>query len=127
LTPSIAKEASKAARDASACCEVCREREATNRQTGSCPAGAARNRPIIFEDGKAIIRPHPRMSVPVSTMRLTFQDGTELDIPADLEFAGLSEEEFRVAYAAFTKTQAELRGIKVPPPLNSKFWRDRSL
>ena len=43
---------------------------------------------IVFENGKAIIRPHTRMSVPVSTMRLTFQDGTELDISADLEFAG---------------------------------------
>ena len=82
---------------------------------------------IIFQDGKAIIRPHTRMSVPVSTMRLTFQDGTEWDICADVEFAGLSEEDFRAAYAAFTKTQAELRGIEVPPPLNSKFWRDRGL
>ena len=80
---------------------------------------------IIFEDGKAVIRPHTRMSVPVSTMRLTFQDGTELDIRADVEFAGLSEEEFRVAYDAFLKTQAELRGIEAPPPLNSKFWRKR--
>ena len=81
---------------------------------------------IIFEDGKAIIRPHARMSVPVSTMRLTFQDGTELDISADLEFAGLGEEEFRVAYDAFLKTQAELGGLKGPaPPLNGKFWRDR--
>ena len=81
---------------------------------------------IAFEDGKAIIRPHTRMSVPVSTMRLTFQDGTELDISADLEFAGLGEEEFRVAYDAFLKTQAELGGLKVPaPPLNGKFWRDR--
>jgi hypothetical protein len=82
---------------------------------------------IIFEDGKAVIRPHTRMSVPVSTMRLTFQDGTEWDISTDVEFAGLSEEDFRAAYAAFTKTQAELRGIEAPPPLNSKFWRDRGL
>ena len=83
---------------------------------------------IIFEDGKAIIRPHARMSVPVSTMRLTFQDGTELDIPADLEFAGLGEEEFRVAYDAFLKTQAELGGLKGPaPPLNGKFWRERGV
>ena len=80
---------------------------------------------IIFENGKAIIRPHTRMSVAVSTMRLTFQDGSEWDISADIEFAGLSEEDFRAAYAAFIKTQAELRGIEVPPPLNSKFWRDR--
>jgi hypothetical protein len=65
------------------------------------------------------------MSVAVSTMRLTFQDGSEWDISADIEFAGLSEEDFRAAYDAFTKTQAELRGIEVPPPLNSKFWRDR--
>ena len=80
---------------------------------------------IIFENGKAIIRPHTRMSVPVSTMRLTFQDGTELDISADLEFAGLGEEEFRVAYDAFLKTQAELGGLKGPaPPLNGKFWRE---
>ena len=78
--------------------------------------------------GKAMIRPHTRMSVPVSTMRLTFQDGTEWDISADVEFAGLSEEDFRVAYAAFTKTQAELRGsgstaaqqqILAPPTLAS--------
>ena len=53
-----------------------------------------------------------------------FQDGTEWDISADVEFAGLSEEDFRAAYAAFTKTQAELRGIDVSPPLNSKFWKD---
>ncbi len=83
---------------------------------------------IIFEDGKAIIRPHTRMSVAVSTMRLTFQDGTELDISADLEFAGLDEEEFRFAYDAFLKTQAELGGLKgAPPPLNGKFWRERGV
>ncbi len=83
---------------------------------------------IIFEDGKAIIRPHARMSVAVSTMRLTFQDGTEWDISADIEFAGLSEEDFRVAYDAFLKTQAELGGLKEPvPPLNSKFWRERGV
>ena len=83
---------------------------------------------IIFEDGKAIIRPHTRMSVPVSTMRLTFQDGTEWDISADIEFAGLSEEDFRVAYDAFLKTQVELGGLKGPvPPLNGKFWRERGV
>jgi hypothetical protein len=83
---------------------------------------------IVFEDGKAIVRPHTRMSVPVSTMRLTFQDGTEWDISADIEFAGLSEEGFRVAYDAFLKTQAELGGLKGPaPPLNSKFWRERGV
>jgi hypothetical protein len=58
-------------------------------------------------------------------MRLTFQDGEELDVSSDIEFPGLSEEDFRVAYAAFTRTQAELRGIEIPPPLNSKFWKDR--
>jgi hypothetical protein len=83
---------------------------------------------IIFEDGKAIIRPHTRMSVPVSTMRLTFQDGSEWDISADIEFAGLSEKDFRVAYDAFLKTQAELGRLKgPPPPLNSKFWRERGV
>src|SRR4029077_17096984 len=83
---------------------------------------------MVFEDGKAIVRPHTRMSVPVSTMRLTFQDGTEWDISADIEFAGLSEEGFRVAYDAFLKTQAELGGLKGPaPPLNSKFWRERGV
>ena len=83
---------------------------------------------IIFENGKAIIRPHTRMSVPVSTMRLTFQDGSEWDISADIEFAGLSEEDFRVAYDAFLKTQAELGGLKGPvPPLNGKFWRERGV
>ena len=30
-------------------------------------------------------------------MRLVFQDGTEWDISADVEFAGLSEEDFRAA------------------------------
>ena len=66
------------------------------------------------------------MSVPVSAMRLTFQDGTELDIPSNLEFVGLDEEGFRVAYDAFLKTQAELGGLKgQSPPLNSKFWRER--
>ena len=64
----------------------------------------------------------------MSTLRLTFQDGTELDVPAPLEFAGLDEEEFRVAYDAFLKTQAELGGLNgPPPPLNSKFWRGRGL
>jgi hypothetical protein len=57
-------------------------------------------------------------------MRLTFQDGEELDVSSDMEFAGLNEEDFRAAYAAFTKTQADLRGIQNPPPLNSKFWKD---
>jgi hypothetical protein len=65
------------------------------------------------------------MLVPVSTMRLTFQDGEELDVSSDMEFAGLNEEHFRAAYAAFTRTQAELRGIEISPPLNSKFWKDR--
>ena len=76
-----------------------------------------------------MIRPHVHLKeMSVSTLRLTFQDGTELDISADLEFAGLDEEEFRVAYAAFLKTQAELGGLKgPPPPLNSKFWRERGL
>jgi hypothetical protein len=83
---------------------------------------------IIFEDGKAIIRPHARMSVAVSTMRLTFQDGSEWDISADIEFAGLSEEDFRAAYDAFLNTQAELGGLKgSPPPLNSKFGRERGV
>ena len=75
----------------------------------------------IIENGKAIIRPHTRLPVPVSTMRLTFQDGTEWDISADVEFAGLNEEDFCNAYAAFTKTQAELRGIENPPPININF------
>ena len=84
---------------------------------------------VLFEGGKAVIRPHVHLKeMPVSTLRLTFQDGTELDIPAPLEFAGLNEEEFRVAYDAFLKTQAELGGLKgPPPPLNSKFWRERGL
>jgi hypothetical protein len=47
--------------------------------------------------------------MPVSTLRLTFQDGTELDVSADLEFAGLYEEEFRAAYAAFLKTQVDYK------------------
>jgi hypothetical protein len=102
-------------------------REIAAKQEAVQPAQPAAEPPdIIFEDGKTVVRPHTRMSVPVSTMRLTFQDGTELDISADLEFAGLGEEEFRVAYDAFLKIQAELGGLKGPvPPLNSKFWRDR--
>jgi hypothetical protein len=81
---------------------------------------------IAFEDGKAIISPHVHVAMPVSTMRLTFQGGETLDIPSNLEFVGLDDEEFRVAYAAFLKTQAELGGLKgPPPPLNSKFWRER--
>lgn len=105
------------------------KRELAAKKEAAQPVQPAPEPPeILFEDGKAVIRPHTRMSVPVSTMRLTFQDGTELDIPADLEFAGLDEEEFRVAYNAFLKTQAELRGLKGPtPPLNSKFWRERGL
>ena len=64
--------------------------------------------------------------MPVSTLRITFQDGTELDVRSSLEFVGLDEEGFRVAYDAFLKTQAELGGLKGPtPPLNSKFWRER--
>jgi hypothetical protein len=89
------------------------------------PGPEAERPEILFENGKAIIRPHTRLPVPVSTMRLTFQDGTEWDISADVEFAGLNEEDFRNAYAAFTKTQAELRGIENPPPINSKFWSAR--
>jgi hypothetical protein len=89
------------------------------------PEPEAERPEILFENGKAIIRPHTRMLVPVSTMRLTFQDGEELDVSSDMEFAGLNEEDFRAAYAAFTRTQAELRGIEISPPLNSKFWKDR--
>ena len=54
---------------------------------------------------------------PSLNFALTYQDGEELDIPSDIELAGLSEEDFRIAYAVFTKTQAELRGIQNPPPL----------
>jgi hypothetical protein len=105
-----------------------RERRQAAKKEAAQPAQPTPEPPeILFENGKAIIRPYTRMSVPVSTMRLTFQDGTEWDISADVEFAGLSEEDFRVAYAAFTKTQAELRGIEAPPPLNSKFWRQGGL
>ncbi|MGA7391125.1 MAG: hypothetical protein WCA06_00930 [Terrimicrobiaceae bacterium] len=83
---------------------------------------------IAFEDGKAILSPHVHVEMPVSTMRLTFQGGETLDIRSNLEFVGLDEEGFRVAYAAFTKTQLELGGLKgSPPPLNSKFWRERGL
>ena len=105
------------------------KREMAAKQQAAQPAQpATAPHDIVFEDGKAIVRPHTRMLVPVSTMRLTFQDGTEWDISADIEFAGLSEEEFRVAYDAFLKTQAELGGLKGPaPPLNSKFWRERGV
>ena len=90
------------------------------------PANAPQD--IIFEDGKAAVRPHVHVAMPVSTMRITFADGDELDIFSDLEFVGLSQEDFRVAYAAFTKTQAELGGLKGPaPPLNGKFWRERGV
>jgi hypothetical protein len=84
---------------------------------------------VLFEGRKAVIRPHVHLEeMPVSTLRLTFQDGTELDIPSNLKFAGLDEKEFRVAYDAFLKTQAELGSLKgQPPPLNSKFWRERGL
>ena len=54
--------------------------------------------------------------MPVSTMRLTCQGAETLDIPSNLEFVGLDEEEFRVAYDAFLKTQAELGSLKEPPP-----------
>jgi hypothetical protein len=104
-------------------------REIAAKQEAAKPAQPKPPSPeIIFEDGKAVIRPNVHLELPVSTMRLTFQDGTEWDISADVEFAGLSEEEFCVAYDAFLKTQAELRGLNgQPPPLNSKFWRDRGL
>ena len=83
---------------------------------------------IISEDGKTISSPHVHIGMPVSTLRLTFQDGETLDIPSNLEFVGLDEEEFRVAYDAFLKTQAELGGLKGrAPPLNSKFWRERGV
>ena len=86
------------------------------------PANAPQD--IIFEDGKAAVRPYVHVAMPVSTMRITFADGDELDMFSDLEFVGLSEEEFRVAYDAFLKTQAELGGLKGPmPPLNSRLWR----
>ena len=106
-----------------------REKRHATKKEAAQPAQSAPEPPeILFEDGKAIVRPHTRMSVPVSTMRLTFQDGTEWDISADIEFAGLSEEDFRVAYDAFLKTQAELGGLKGPaPPLNGKFWRERGV
>ena len=105
-----------------------RERRQEARQDPAPPAQPkVAPQDVLFEGGKAVIRPHVHLKeMPVSTLRLTFQDGTELDIPAPLEFAGLNEEEFRVAYDAFLKTQAELGGLKgQPPPLNSKFWRER--
>ena len=79
---------------------------------------------IIFEDGKAVIRPHTTSLMPVSTFRLTFQDGEEMDISSDLEFAGLDEEEFRIAYDAFERTRADLFGKTRAPELNSKEQRD---
>src|SRR4029077_6356038 len=81
---------------------------------------------IIFEGGKAIISPHVHLERPVSTTRLTFQGEETLDIPSNLEFIGLDEKGFHVAYDAFLKTQTELRGITgAAPPLKRKFWRDR--
>ena len=79
---------------------------------------------IIFEDGKAVVRPHTTTLMPVSTFRLTFQDGEEMDISSDLEFAGLDEEEFRIAYDAFERTRADLFGKTRAPELNSKEQRD---
>ena len=35
---------------------------------------------------------YTRVPAPVSTLRLTFQDGEELEFPSDIELAGLSEE-----------------------------------
>jgi hypothetical protein len=109
--------------------EIAAEFAARERRQDATPSAQpdAASRDVLFEGGKAVIRPHVHLKeMPVSTLRLTFQDGTELDISADLEFAGLNEEEFRVAYDAFLKTQAELQGLKgPPPPLNSKFWRER--
>ena len=48
-----------------------RERQQVTKQYAAKPAQSEiAPQDIIFEDGKAIIRPHTRMSVPVSTMRL---------------------------------------------------------
>jgi hypothetical protein len=53
--------------------------------------------------------------MPVSTMRLTYSDGDKLDIFSDLEFVGLSEEEFRGRLRMRSlETQAELRGLNGP-------------
>ena len=106
-----------------------RERRQAAKQDAAKPAQSEiAPQDIIFEDGKAIISPYVHVEMPVSTMRLTFQGGETLDIPSNLEFVGLDEEGFRVAYDAFLKTQAELGGLKgSPPPLNSKFWKDRGL
>ena len=106
-----------------------RERRQAAKQDAAKPAQSEiAPQDIIFEDGKAIISPYVHVEMPVSTMRLTFQGGETLDIPSSLEFVGLDEEGFRVAYDAFLKTQAELGGLKgSPPPLNSKFWKDRGL
>jgi hypothetical protein len=106
-----------------------RERQQVAKQEAAQPAQPeVAPQDIIFQGGKTIISPHVHIGTPVSTLRLTFQDGETLDIPSNLEFVGLDEEGFRVAYDAFLKTQAELRGLKGPtPPLNSKFWRERGL
>ena len=94
------------------------------------PAQSASEPPeILFADGKAVIRPHTNVVMPVSIMRLTFQDGETVDIPSNLEFVGLERKDSAVAaYDAFLKTQVEMHGLKGPtPPLNSKFWQDLGL
>jgi hypothetical protein len=76
-----------------------RERQQVAKQEAAQPAQPeVAPQDIIFQDGKTIISPHLHIGMPVSTLRLTFQDGETLDIPSNLEFAGLDEEEFRVAY-----------------------------
>ena len=70
-----------------------------------------------------MVHPHRLASISHERSR-----GETLDIPSNLEFVGFDEEEFRVAYDAFQKTPAELGGLKEsPPPLNSKFWRERGV
>ena len=57
---------------------------------------------------------YTRVPAPISTLRLTFQDGEELDIPSDIELAGLSKEDFRIAYAAFTKLKPISAASRTP-------------
>jgi hypothetical protein len=66
----------------------------------------------------------PTLACPGNVLKIQFQDGEEIELRSDLEFVGLSEQDFNIAYKAFEATRAALFGQANPPALNSRAQKD---
>jgi hypothetical protein len=66
----------------------------------------------------------PPRYVPCTTLRITYQDGSEEDILSDFAFVGLSEGDFRVMIGVFDESRRYILDLPAIPALNSKAQQD---